>query len=172
MATATMYPDGDGTVSGTIGGTPGPPPYYANIDEGTGSPNDSDSIWLSSNPAYIIVTLTSTPSDCDTVTAAEISIRTSNHSKGRTVASAQIFESDETTALTASATITGTTTPTTYSLNPSITGATTKTAWDGARLKINSGGSSGSAAIYAVQVNITYTTSSGTVQTASFMIGT
>ena len=161
MATATLYPDGDGTVSGTVGGVPAPPPYYANIDEGTDTPDDGDSVLLTSTPAFIFVTLTATPVDCSTVTAVAIKIRTADSSKGRTIASCQIFQNDESTAITSLATITGSTTNTTYTLNPSITGATDKTSWDGARLKINSGGSPGSAAIFATQVDITYTTGGG-----------
>lgn len=168
MATSILYPNGDGTVVGTLGGTPSPPPYYANIDEGTDSPNDADTITFSSNPGTLCVTLTDTPADCGTVTAVSIGVRTSNDSKGRTIASAQIFQSDETTALTSSETISGTTTPTTYVLNPTITGATTKTAWDGAVLKISAGGSSGLAGLYAAQVNITYTTGGGATAQFSF----
>lgn len=167
MATHTMYPDGDGTMTGTVLGTPSPPPYYTNIDEGTTSPNDSDVLFLSSNPCSVIVTLSNTPSDVDTVTGVTIRIRTANNSKGRTVASCQLFQSDETTALTALANISGSTTTTTYSLSPSITGATTKTAWDGARLKVNAGGSGGSANLYAVQVDITYSTAGGGVNKAT-----
>lgn len=161
MATATMYPDGDGTVTGSVGGTPSTPPYYTLVDEGTVSPDDADTILMSSTPASIFLTLTSTPADCATVTDVLIKIRTVDASKGRTIASCQIFENDESTAITALANISGSTTATTYTLNPSITGATSKSAWDGARIKINSGGSSGIAVVYALQIDITYSTGGG-----------
>ena len=171
LATSILYPNGDGTHTGTIGGTSGPP-YYTNVDEGTDSPNDSDAVIFSSSGAIFACDLTDTPADTNTITAVAIKVRTADSSKGRAITSARIYQSDQTTALTAAATITGSTTITTYTLNPSITGATTKTAWDGARLLITATGSSGSANLYAAQVEITYTTASGTVQTASFMIGT
>lgn len=166
MATSTLYPNGDGTHTGTIGGTAGPP-YYTNVDEGTDSPNDSDVIFFSSASTFAC-DLTNTPSDTDTVTAVAIKVRTADSSKGRAITSARIYQSDQTTALTASATITGSTTTTTYTLNPSITGATTKTAWDGARLLITATGSSGSANLYAVQVDITYTAAGGATAQFSF----
>lgn len=163
MATATMLPDGDGTHVGVVGeiDNGGSGPYYTNVDEGTTTPDDANAILFSSNPSSIFLTLTATPVDCSVVTAVTIKIRTVNASKGNAVSSCQIFKSDESTALTASATISGTTTATTYTLNPSITGDTDKTSWDGARIKINASGGSGIAVCYALQVDITYTAGGG-----------
>lgn len=172
MATTTLYPDGDGSILAVIGWTSPDPPYYIHIDEGTVSPDDADSVVITDTPGYFIATLSNLPSDAGVITGVTIKIRTSNDSKGRTVASCQLFQSNESTALTALANISGSTTPTTYSLSPSITGSTTKAAWDGARLKINSGGSGGWAYIYAVQIDITYTISDGSSNTQTgFLIG-
>ncbi len=161
MATVTLYPNGDGTIPGLVGGTAGPP-YYVNVDEGTDSPNDSDSIFVTNQNTNFFLLLTDCPSDLGTVTACTIKVRTADSAKGRALTKARIFQSDETTALTAEATWTGSTTITTYTLNPSLTGATDKSSWDGARLMIGSSAATGgTAALLATQVEITYTTGGG-----------
>ena len=155
MPTTTLYPNGDGTISGTVMGTAGPP-YYVNVDEGTASPNDSDSI-VPVPSGHIFLLLTDMPAEADTITGVTVKIRTSNSSKGDSaVSSFQLFQSNESTALIAQTTISGSTTVTTYTFNPSITGATTKAAWDGARLKVSFTGASGTSNFYACQVEVTY----------------
>lgn len=171
MPTTSLLANGDGTTSGTIGGTAGPP-YYVNVDEGTDSPNDGDGITFASSGAFIFLLLTDLASDAVTVTGITAKLRTTNSSKGRGVSSFQFFQSDESTALTGSTTVTGSTTTTTYSFSPSITGATTKAAWDGARIKVIATGASGICSMEAIQVDVTYSTSDGssTTQTA-FLVG-
>jgi len=170
MPTTTLLANGDGTISGSVGGIAGPP-YYVNVDEGTDSPDDNDFISMTS-VASIFLLLTDLPSDASVITAVTVKLRTQNSSKGRAISSFQLLQSDESTALIAQTTAAGTTTPTTYSFTPTITGATTKAAWDGARLKVNSTGSTGIASLSACQVEVTYSTSGGgsTTQT-SFLIG-
>lgn len=168
MATTTLYPNGDGTISGTVGGIAGPP-YYVNVDEGTASPDDNDFISMTS-VASIFLLLTDLPSDASVITAVTVKLRTQNSSKGRAISSFQLLQSDESTALIAQTTVTGTTTFTTYSFTPTITGATTKAAWDGARLKINSTGSTGIASLSACQVEVTYSITSGATYTSSIMM--
>lgn len=171
MATTTLYPDGDGTNSGTVNSVPAGPPYYTTIDEGTSSPNDSDYI-LMTGTVTVAVTLTDLPTDAVTVTNVTIKIRCNNPSKADTVVSGcRLFKSDQTTALTALASITATTTPTTYSLTPTITGDTDKTSWDGARLLVYTTGTANAAAYLAAQVDVTYSTSAGVTTSTSFLIG-
>jgi hypothetical protein len=161
LATTILYPNGDGTIPGLVGGTAGPP-YYVNVDEGTDSPNDSDVILVTNSDTSFFLLLTDCPVDLGTVTACTIKVRTADSAKGRALTKAQIFQSNESTALTAEATWTGSTTNTTYTLNPALTGATDKSSWDGARLKLTtSSASGGSAALLAAQVNLTYTEGGG-----------
>lgn len=160
MATTTVYPNGDGTNGGWTNEASGSSNLYASIDEGTGSPNDADYSIAVSNVtmAYLLGNM---PSDLDTVTACTVKVRLQRQTaKGadRQFSTCAIYQSDESTALTATCDLTSTTsTITTYTFNPSVTGATDKTSWDGARLKFNTPtGSSGGILIYAAQVEITY----------------
>ena len=168
MATSILYPNGDGTKGGWAEFAPTPgntTNIYTDIDEGTDSPNDSDAISnnTASNSGYFL--LTDTPADVSVVTAVTVKTRgyqTSSKGSPITQYIVQIVQSDESTALTDTATITPSTTITTSSSTLNITGLTTKTAWDGARLKITTGaGSSGAIAIHAAQVHITYTATGG-----------
>jgi len=170
MATSILYPNGDGTKGGwaELSPTPGNTTnIYTDIDEGTDSPNDSDAISNSTanNSGYFL--LTDTPADASVITGVTVKTRgyqTSTKGTPITQYSVQIVQSNESTALTDSATITPSTTITTSSSTLNITGLTTKAAWDGARLKLTTGaGSSGGIAIASSQVEITYTTVNGNV---------
>lgn len=170
MATSILYPNGDGTKGGwaefspTFGNTTN---IYTDIDEGTDSPDDSDTISNSTanNSGYFL--LTDTPADASVITGVTVKSRGyQNTTKGTPITqySVQIVQSNESTALTDSATITPSTTITTSSSTLNITGLTTKTAWDGARLKLTTGsGSNGGIIISGSQVEITYTTANGNV---------
>lgn len=162
MATTTVYPNGDGTNGGWLNEVSSSSNLYLSVDEGTDSPNDADYSIADSNVtmAYLLGNM---PSDLDTVTACTVKVRLQRQTfKGadRQFSTCAIYQSDESTALTATCDLTSTTsTITTYTFNPSVTGATDKTSWDGARLKFNTPtGSSGGILIYAAQVEITYST--------------
>lgn len=161
MPTATLVPDGQGTVGSNWGGSGGSPLYtFANIDEGNASPNDADYITCTADNSSIFYTLTGTGGDFVTATGVTIRFRALNASKAtpRKFATCQIFASDETTALTDAMVCTGTTTSfTTLVGTPTIIGATSKTAWDGARIKIttNSGGT-GTPFCSMIQVEVAY----------------
>ena len=165
MASTTVYPNGDGTKTGWTNESSGTSNLYASVDEGTGSPNDADyNQVVTNNPiAYLLGDM---PSDFDTATAVTIKVRLQ---KGvfkdwdRQFSTCALYKSDESTAITATCDLTGTTgTITTYTFTPTITGATDKTSWDGMRLKFNTPtGTVGVLLIYAMQVEIDYTTSSG-----------
>lgn len=160
MASTTVYPNGDGTNGGWVNEVSGTSNIYTSIDEGTASPNDADYNQCTTNVtmAYLLENM---PSDLDTVTACTVKVRLQRlTTKGadRQFSTCAIYQSDETTALTATCDLTSTTgTVTTFTFNPSVTGATDKTSWDGARLKFNTPtGTTGSLWIYAAQVEITY----------------
>ncbi len=111
------------------------------------------------------------PSDLSVVTAVDIKMRVSTGKLGDFVHwnYAQIVGSDETTALTSTISMSaanGVFTPTTYTFTPTTIHVTDKTSWDGARLKFRTGtGTSSNAKLYATEVVITYTASSGTTYT-------
>lgn len=155
MASTTVLPNGDGTLTAwqdQVGGTSN---LYTRIDELTASPTDSDYIisTLTTNSMFFL--LQDMPSDLGTVTDAVVKARVNRDSGSRTL-TAQLFQSDESTALTNSQTTAALGgTITNYTLTHTITGATTKTAWDGARLKLT--GSGTNINVYATQVDITYT---------------
>lgn len=164
MATTTNYP-----VSGTD---------FANIDEGTDSPNDADYHRVNGNGTENVRQwgMGNMPSNLDTVTAVEVKVRLSKlSSKGDNVSwsSMQLFQSDGTTPLIASQSQGSTTTITTYTHTPTITGSTSKAAWDGFKLQMKTNtGTASAAVIYAAQVTITYTeAATPTVQRRVTFIG-
>ncbi len=167
MATTTVYPNGDGTKTGWTNESSGTSNLYASVDEGTDSPNDADCNQAFTNDviAYLLGDM---PVDFGTATAVTVKVRlarTEIKGNDRQFSTCALYKSDESTAITATCDLTGTTaTVTTFTFTPTITGATDKTSWDGMRLKFNTPtGTSGALRIYAIQVEIDYTTSSGGV---------
>lgn len=164
MSTTTLYPNADGTLNGNWTAT-GSANKWDTIDEGTASPNDSDYLSCDEENENGFVQLTNMPSDTDTVTACAVKLRLSVGKLGDYIrwSTGQIVGSDESTALTASFSLSGASnTITTFTFNPTVS-VSDKTSWDGARLKLTTGsGTTNSAKIYAAQVELTYTpTSSG-----------
>ena len=168
MASTTVYPNGDGTINGwtewapSTGGTTN---LYQKIDEGTASPNDSDSVIGGYAAGSYYILLGDMPVDFGTATAVSIKVRAQYTTGKGDVKSfdCRLVKSDETTAITASTNTTVTASAATYTIPPSITGATDKTSWDGMRLKLTpvasagTPGSNGGIIVSAVQVDITYT---------------
>jgi hypothetical protein len=112
------------------------------------------------------------PSDFWEATSVTVRLRIrESGSKGdyRRFSSGQIYQNDATTAISDSFTITGTGTTTTFSYNPSISGPANRTAWNGAKLRVSTGSAddSGSCYIYAVEVEINYSSAPATVQLLS-----
>lgn len=172
MPSTTVYPNGDGTKTGWTG-TGSTSNLWDNVNEGTVTPADADFNSASTNvPLYFL--LGDMPVDFYAATAVTIRIRcnvTAAKGNNRQFSTASIVKSNESTALTGDGNIaSATATITTLSVSPSITGDTDKTSWDGARLKIGAlTGSSGSASIHAVQVEITYDTAPAGGATKQFM---
>lgn len=158
----TLTPNGNGTFSGLWGGTGGTPTYsYTEIDEGFSPPSDTDYITCASDSASGFWLLSDCPSDWVTALTCTARIRAQDSGKGtpRDWNTIQIFKSDESTALTGTASLAASTSASwaTFTASLTITGATDKTSWDGARVKLtsNSGGS-GSAWLSALQIEMTY----------------
>lgn len=158
MASTTVLPNGDGTgLSGWQDAFGGSSTYYNLIDELVASANDSDGVLSTASNGVIYFLLQDMPSGLNAVTAVTIKVRASRVSGTRTL-TAQIFQSDQSTALTNSQTTSNLSgTITNYTLTTSVTGATSKSAWDGARIKLTSSGAD--ITVYAAQVDITYTAS-------------
>ena len=174
MATVTVFPNGDGTTTNWSDESSGTTNLYTKINEGTGSPNDSDYVSTSTQNTNAYFQLGDMPGDFGTATGVTIKLRlarTSSKGDFRQFLDCQLMESNQSTAISAAATITDSTTITTYSFSPTITGATTKGAWDGMRLRVKSGvGSSGSCRLHAAQVEVTYT-ASGRMQRTTMLEG-
>lgn len=172
MPSTTVYPNGDGTKTGWTG-TGDTTNLYANVDAGTVTPTDADFNSASSNvPIYFL--LGNMPGDFYAATAVTIRVRcnvTALKDNNRQFSTASIVKSDESTALTGDGNIaSATATITTLSVSPSITGDTDKTSWDGARIKIGAlTGTSGSASIHEIQVEITYDTAPAGGATKQFI---
>ncbi len=79
----TLTPDGNGTFSGSWGGSGGSPLYtYANIDEGFSPPSDTDYVTCSSDAASGFWTLSNTPSDFVQALTCTARIRAQDSGKG------------------------------------------------------------------------------------------
>ena len=83
----------------------------------------------------------------------------------------QIFESDESTAITDEVQPTIVAGWTTYNLTFSITGTNTKASWDGAVVRFRSSGTNGALNVTAMDVNLDYNTASATPKSATDTVG-
>ena len=152
MALTTVVPNGNGTNGAN----------FENIDEGTTSPNDADYFEVTApNSLTRFFLLGDMPGDFDVATAVTIKSRHARTgSKGDFISwtTMRLYQSDETTVITADNTLTSTTTITTETFTPTITGGTSKTIWDGARIGYQTdAGTANTVRLYALQVEITYT---------------
>ena len=160
MSSTTVYPNGDGTLGGWAISGGGTSNIYTTIDEGTPSPNDSDSIVCSTSASAYYSLLGDMPGDFGTATAVSIKVRAQYTSGKGNIKSfdCRLVQSDESTAITGNTTTAASGSLSTYTISPSITGGTSKSVWDGARLKLATvSGTSGGILVSAVQVEITYT---------------
>lgn len=165
MASTTVYPNGDGTKTGWTNESSGTSNLWDSVDEGTVTPVDANYNQVVTNDviAYLLQDM---PPDFGTATAVTIKVRLQRgvvKEWDRQFSTCALYKSDESTAITATCDLTSTDgTVTTFTFTPTITGATDKTTWDGMRLKFNTPtGTYGYLFIYAIQVEIDYTTSSG-----------
>ena len=165
MATVTVYPNADGTLTNWVNESSGTSNRYQSVDEGTDSPNDADFINCSTQNNNGFLLLGNMPSDFGTATAVTIKMRTKTGIKGDYLQwnYVQIVASNETDFITETVAMTnGNLSATTYTYNPSTIYVTNKSGWDGAVLKFRTGtGTSSSVHRYAAQVEITYTPAAG-----------
>lgn len=161
MPTVILYPNFDGTktnISGSVDTTN----LYANIDEGTASPDDADHLLFGAAGANYFCGFQDLPAEAYSVTGVTFRVRTSDSSKGRKIDSIQLYQSDESTAITGSSVISGSTTATTYSISPAITGSSSPSVWNNARVRVGGSSGSGFPALYALQIEVTYETEPST----------
>lgn len=153
MPTVKLYPNADGTTTNSSAAGSSAP-YYTQIDEGCDSPNDSD--FLNLSDGTISFSFPDLPSNASYVTGITIKIRTADNSKGRKISAVQMVQSDNSTALTASGSISGSTTTTTFAVSPGVTGSTSVSVWNDARVLVTISGSGGFAALYALHIEVSY----------------
>ena len=162
MASTTVYPNGDGSRTGTW--TPSTGTTYYNLIDETPA-DDADFVSTTSQNAIIYFDFQNMPSDFGTATAVDIHIRTKTGTKGDYLRwdHVQLVSNDESTSITNTAAMTsGNIAFTDYTYSPSIIGSTTKTTWDGIRLKVKtSTGTTSSCQVSQAYLTITYTVSSG-----------
>lgn len=153
----TVYPDGDISIGSWIDQAAGTSNIYTSIDEGTGSPNDSDYIYTGTNATTYRCSLQNMPSDFVAITSVTLKARALKvSSKNTKLITFSIVDSTG-AALTTGSTPTLTTSFTTFSMTLTVTGSTSKSAWDGAQIKMLTDSNSGNVQVSAVQVEITYT---------------
>ncbi|MDD5487287.1 MAG: DUF2341 domain-containing protein, partial [Dehalococcoidales bacterium] len=169
-AALTLRPNADGTTTGWTTSGGGSTNLYAEIDDDPDSPTDTDYVQgPNKTDSSMFVELGNTPSDFESAGTVEIKARHQENGSGNDTITIyyQIFQSDESTALTAETagtTLTeGSWTNNAYS-SLSITGTNSKTIWDGAKLRIRQvyakvagPDTTSQARISAAEVNLTYT---------------
>lgn len=162
MSSATVYPNGDGSMLNWETESSSTSNLYAQLDEGVDSPNDADYLRAPNASNYLFLLLQDMPVDFGTITGINIKVR-ARRVAGigfRYINGVRIYQSNETTAITASSSSSPLSTSfQNYTFSPSITGATDKSSWDGARLKIDV---SQDVEVSAIQVEITYTPTAST----------
>lgn len=168
MPSVVLYPSGNGTFGSNWGGTGSPAGDFSQIKDGSDSTyasiiaNSSSAFWLLDNM----------PGDFGSPTSLAWSFRcqTSAKSPPRNFATIQITKADETTALTATANVSGgSTSITTLTGSLSITGDLDLTSWNGARLKVTSA-ATGSGTAYLFDVFLTLTYSAGGAAPSSVQV--
>lgn len=177
MSTATIYPTADGSIGDWTDETGvGTTNLWSHVDEATASPTDGDYIQCStiSTISKIFLLLDNMPGDFGSMGGTIVVKFRGRHTNGE-FGPVQIFESDETTALTDTSTPSTTGSLAVYTLTLNVTGATALAAWNGARLKFATDNSAlCTVEVTAIQVDITYTVSStpgaGTNQNASILM--
>lgn len=178
MSSFTDQPNADGSKGSWIEFVPSfgnTTNIYLNIDEGTTSPNDSDYISGPYNAGAYFPRFPSMPGGFGTGTGLSFIIRAqySSSKLDNKSFNAQVYQSDETTAITNSITTALSSSFSNYTLNFTITGATTKTVWDGMRLKLTpmTGSTGGSTFISAIDRTVTYSAPAGGLFTMSNLCG-
>lgn len=170
MATATLYPNGNGTFPTGWGGSGTPAGNYTEVKDAS----DLTFASAAANSISAFYLFDDTPADVGAVTAVDFSFRCAKSAKSpaRNFTTIQCVQSDESTALTGTADVSGgSTSATTITGSLTITGLTTKAAWDGMRLKITTASTgSGTAFLYDVYLTITYSLG-GRVHRAAAMDG-
>ena len=160
MPTATLLPNGD--VS-NVGATTTEATFTEVLNRGTDpSPVTTKYIAFGANDS-LVVDLESVASDWDDSNSITLVVFVYS-SKNTTLAlTAQLFESDGTTAITGTVDVTPTTTLTQYTLSEAmtVTGDDSKSAMDGARLKFTTASGAGGIFLYASDVDLDYNVAAG-----------
>ena len=143
--TTTVKPNADGTGATNLGIFGGPSSRYDAINNGTGTPDDTDYLYWQMNSGGSDETayfgFENMPSDFVTLTSVTCKIRQKAVTQSGTGAKYQIFKADGSTPLTDEIELDadGTDISASYrtdTLSFRIGGDTDKTSWDGAQLKI------------------------------------
>jgi len=182
VSTTIVKPTADGTGTGShfVNASSQTTNLYASLIDASDSTYVIPSLITSTDGSVAYFVLgTALPSDVGTVTGVSIALRlTQGSAKSGTIpdfATVRIYQNDQTTALTAAATITDTASVANYTFTPSVTGLTTKAAWTNSVLAIatnnSAGNGTGAPSVYEASVTITYTPSASTVVRPSIMNG-
>ena len=159
MPSITLFLNGDGVTTDWTDQAAGTTNLYQAIDEGTASPNDSDYIGCTVNNTVATFLLDNMPTDFISATSVALKIRHNcSSSKNATqLIEVSLVESDDTTLVAGPVSTNGDPLINTYTYNPSIVTSNNDTnTWNGTRLKLKVSGLSGTAQVYAAQVDLVY----------------
>ena len=173
MATVTVKPNADGSVTGTWQIVGGAGSRHASVSHGTSSPDDNQYVRNNMNEGdtneHMYLGFENMPADFDEITAVTMKIRQKGYNNDDDDVSFQLFQSNGTTALSDKITlaIDGSGVSTSFrtdTISFTRTGSTTKSTWHGVQLKIiHQGPGDGDDPDYSVseiQLEITYNTAS------------
>ena len=165
----TLYPNGNGTFPTGWGGTGTPAGDWSQLKDSM----DATFASVAANSVSAYYLFDDCPSDLYAVTGVSFSFRCSKSAKSpaRNFATIQCVKSDEATALTDTADVSGSaTTATTLTGSLTLSGDTDKTSWDGMRLKITTA-STGNATAFLYEVSLTLTYDTAPAGVSSVQVG-
>ncbi len=159
MATTTLYVNSDVSIDSWTDQSGGTSNIYQSIDEGTASPNDSDYVKTSTGNDYLYLGIQNMPSDFVSANSLQVKLRhaTDTTKSAIYVQEVALTDPDLFTLVAGPTSTTADITVTTYTYNLSIvTGSNNKTTWDNALLRLQTNIGSGTASVYAVQIELDY----------------
>lgn len=145
MATTTVVPNADGSVTGTWSAIGGAGSRHASVSHGIASPDDTEFVRNlmseGDRDEHMYLGFQDMPDDFDTATSVTLKIRQKGYNNGDDDVSYQLFQSNGTTALSNKITlaIDGSGVSTSFrtdTVSLTRSGATSKTVWDGVLIKI------------------------------------
>tara|TARA_R100001377_G_C3159823_1_gene99300 strand:- start:254 stop:820 length:567 start_codon:yes stop_codon:yes gene_type:complete len=183
MATTTVVPNADGSVTGTWSAVGGAGSRHASVNHGISSPDDTEFVRNNMSEGdsakYMYLGFENMPANFDTATSVTATIRQKGYNNDDDDVSYQLFQSNGTTALSNKITraVDGSGVSSSFrtdTISFTRSGATSKTVWDGIQIKItHEGPGDGDDPSYSVSeivLNIGYDAAAADTANPAFLL--